>query len=335
MNKRTYLLIGLLFTSVSAQAGPLAERLGIQEAGTAKTEGWFKRVVGRGLQSGINYFVPGAGDTLGAMLGLGSVEEKVDRIEEKQHTAMDKLQGLAKQALSTKRKVEEMYYYKKQAERNAQGMLRALKASAPRKFLGGLGEELLGIPLNPAEYLPETEYTKALKSNLAMDFSLEGGLVQQGSFLLQETRAALAGSEGLETQNPEEFHKAYSKAIAYEEQLEQALHAKEQVSLKYYQQEIKRLEKEMKVLEESKGQAGLTMGDALQIERTLEMKRSIARDLHEKVNAGLREELLMSDEQAATLLHKKQQSDLKALDDYFKEDRARVRRHYGHLWKLW
>ena len=337
MKRKTLVL--LLLTGSPALAGPLADKVGITEAVTgtarAKGEGWFKRVVGRGLQGGLNYFIPGAGDTIGAMLGLGSVEDKVDRIEEKQETAIDKIRGIAKQALDTKKKLEEVYYYKKRAELNAQEMMKALKASDPRKFLGGFGEDMLGIPLNPAEYIPETEYTKDLKANLAMDFSLERGLVQQGSFLLSETRAALAGDEGLEGQSPEEFYKAYGKAVTYEENLEQALHAKEQFTLKWYKHEIDRLESEMKVLESSKGQPGITMGDALQIERTLEMKRSIARDLNEKVNAGIRAEMAMSDEQAAKLLYKKQQSDLKALDDYFKDDRARVRRHYGHLWKFW
>lgn len=338
MKSKIYVLTLLLFIAYPASAGPLADKAGIKEVVTeqakAKGEGWFKRVVGRGLQSGINYFIPGAGDTIGAMLGLGSVEDKVDRIEEKQESALDKIRGISQQALSTKKKVEEMYYYKKQAERNAREMMKALKASDPRKFLGGFGEDMLGIPLNPAEYLPETEYTKDLKANLAMDFSLERGLVQQGSFLLSETRAALASDEGLERQRPEEFYKAYNKAVTYEENLERALHAKEQASLKWYKHEIDRLESEMKVLESSKGQPGITMGDALQIERTLEMKRSIARDLHEKVNAGMRDEMAMSDEQAARLFYKRQQSDLKSLDDYFKDDRARVRRHYGHLWKF-
>lgn len=329
----------MLLTATPALAGPLADKVGIEEAVTEKArtkgEGWFKRKIGRNLQKGLNFIVPGAGDTVGGWIGLGSVEDKVDRIEEKQDSAIDKIRGVALQALATKKKLEEVYYYKKQAERNAQEMMKALKASDPRKFLGGFGEDMLGIPLNPAEYIPDTEYTKDLKANLARDFSLERGLVQQGSFLLSETRAALAGDEGLEGQSPEEFYKAYGRAVTYEENLEHALHAKEQATLKWYKHEIDRLESEMKVLESSKGQPGITMGDALQIERTLEMKRSIARDLHEKMNAGIREEMAMSDEQAAKLLYKKQQSDLKALGDYFKDDRARVRRHYGHLWKFW
>lgn len=335
LKRKVCVLMLLLLTSTAAHSGPIADTLGIKEKAKAKTEGWFKRVLGRGLQGGINYFVPGAGDTIGAMLGLGSVEDKVDRIEEKQETAIDKIKGVALQALATKKKLEEIYYYKKQAERNAQAMMKALKASDPRKLLGGLGEDMLGIPLNPADYIPETEYTKDLKANLAMDFSLERGLIQQGSFLLQETRAALAGSEDMKDQNPAAFYKAYGKAVTYEANLERALHAKEQTTLQWYQQEIKRLESEMKVLETSKEQPGITMGDALQLERTMEIKRSIARDLHEKVNAGIREEMAMSEEQVAVLLEKKQQSDLKALHDYFKDDRARVRRHYGHLWKFW
>ncbi|MEM9417175.1 MAG: hypothetical protein AAF963_02370 [Bacteroidota bacterium] len=322
-----------------AHAGPLADKAGVTEAvreqATQQAEGWFKRKVGRGLQKGLNYLAPGAGDALGEMIGLGSVEDKVERIEKKQDTAIGQIRGIAFQALATKKKLEQLYYYKKQAERNAKEMLRGIKDSDPRKFIGGFGEDMLGIPLNPAEYIPDTEYTRDLKANLAMDFSLERGLVQQGGFLLSETRAALASDEGLERQRPEEFNKAYQQAVTYEENLERALHAKEQATLKWHQQEIRRLESELKVLEASKGKPGLTMGDALQIERTVEMKRSIARDLHEKVNTGIREEMAMSDEQASRLLQKKQGSDVKALDDYFKHDRERVKRHYGHLWKFW
>ena len=267
--RKTYALLWLLLMSAPASAGPLADKLGIKEVAKEKTEGWFKRVLGSRLKEGIGYVSPSLGQAVGKLLGLGSVEDKVDRIEEKQNMAINRIRGVALQALATKKKVEALYYYKAQAARNAQELLRALKASDPRKFLGGLGENMLGIPLNPAEYLPETAYTKALKAKLAMDFSLERGLVQQGSFLLSETRAALASDAGLEGQGPEEFYKAYGKAVTYEENLDRALHAKSQASLKWYKQEIDRLAREMKVLESSKGQPGITMGDALQLERTL------------------------------------------------------------------
>lgn len=319
MYKRIYLCLVLLAVPFEA---------------SGRSEGWLKRVVGRGLQTGLNRVVPGSGDVLGAMVGLESVEDKVDRLEEQQVSAMDQLRDIANQAMETKGEIETLNGRRHQAQRNAQQLLEALNSSDPGKFIGGLGEDMLGIPLNPAAYIPETEYTKDLKANLTRDFSLERGLIQQGSFLLSETRAALASDEALEGQRPEEFDKAYNKAVTYEENLERALQAKAQASLKWYKQEIERLEREMKVLEASKKAPGLGMGDALQIERTLELKRSIVRDLHEKVNAGIKAGLSPSDEQAEKLFFKKQQSDLKALGDYFREDRARVRRQYGHLWKF-
>ena len=272
---------------------------------------------------------------MGNLLGIGGdLEDKVDRIEAKQATAMDQLQQLARKALDTKKKVEEMYYFKRQSQQRTEELAHGLKQSKPRKLLGVLLEDTLGFPLNPADYLPDTAPTRALKKNLENDMSLERDFIQRGSYLLRDTRAALA-EQRLDRQTPGQFTKAYQQAEAYEAQVLQALQAKRQATLKLYQEDIKRLEKEVALLEKAKENKGLTVSDVMQIEQTIEMKRGVVRELHEKITQGTAQAMELTEAQKEALLQKKMTSDAGALEAYFAKERQKIQQKYGHLWTFW
>ena len=77
---------------------------------------------------------------MGDLLGIGGdLAEKVDRIEAKQATSLDQLQALARKALETKKKVEEMYYFKRQSQQRAEELAGGLKQHKPRKLYGRFG----------------------------------------------------------------------------------------------------------------------------------------------------------------------------------------------------
>ena len=165
-------------------------------------------------------------------------------------------------------------------------------------------EDTLGFPINPAKYLPDTAPTRALQKNLENDMSLERDFIQQGRYLLHDTRAALAEQE-LDHQTPGQFNKAYQQAEDYEAQVLQALHAKRKATLKPYQEEIKRLEKEVALLEKAKEKKGLTVSDVMQIEQTIEMKRGVVRELHEKITQGMEQAMEPTEAQKEALLTEK------------------------------
>lgn len=151
---------------------------------------------------------------------------------------------------------------------------------------------------------------------------------------MSDTRAALA-EQVLEGQSPGHFSKAYQRAETYEAQVLQALQAKRQAMLKGYQGEIKHLDQEISLLEKAKEKKGLTVSDVLQIEQTIELNRGVVRVLHEKVTAGIAEELELTEGQAAALLAKKMTSDTDALAAYFTRERQKIHQKYGHLWTFW
>ena len=119
-------------------------------------------------------------------------------------------------------------------------------------MLGALVERWIGVPINPADYMPNTAYTRALKSNLEWDLSSERGLIQQHDYFLQGTRAALLEQPNLFDKRPEQFNQAYEKALQYGQKLEKALSAKRQATIKLYKEDIANLEKEIAVLEATK-----------------------------------------------------------------------------------
>ena len=158
----------------------ISERLGIKHAS------WRGR-----LRQGIS-LIPG-GSRFCDLVGLkGKLESKVDHIGNRQDTSITELQKIAKRTIDSKRKIEEMYYFKKRSQDQAAALSSMLKRSKGRKFLGVILEEYLGIPVNPADYIPNIPQTAKLRKNLNTDLSLERDILRQSNFLLSDSRAALS-----------------------------------------------------------------------------------------------------------------------------------------------
>lgn len=262
------------------------------------------------------------------------LEAKVEHIKKTQKTGLDELRDVAKEAIRTKEKVEEMYYFKKQSQRSAEELVAGLKQGKKRNFLGAMVENWVGVPINPAAYIPDTAHTRKLRKNLDLDLSLERGLIQQHDSFLSHTRAALV-ENGSRDKNPTQFNKEYEKALSYEKELEKALAAKERATVKLYKEDIENLEKEIAILEKAKKKKGLTVGDVMQMELAIDNKRHIIRELNEKITHGLKEGMKLTDEQKNTLGQQKAEKDTEALVDFLEKDRARIHAKYSHLWKFW
>ena len=289
-----------------------------------------------GLVDSATDFIPGARAVkdLFNKATKSDLESKVNHIKKTQKTGLDELRDVAKKAMQTKAKVEEMYYFKKQSQRRAEELVAGLKKGKKRNFLGAMIENWVGVPINPAAYLPDTAHTRNLRKNLDLDLSLERGLIQQGDYFLDNTRAALV-ENGLYEKDPKQFNKEYEKALSYEQELGKALAAKEQATVKLYKEDIDNLEKELSILEEAKKKKGLTVGDVMQIELAIDNKRHIIRELNEKITNGLKEGMQLTDEQKNTLGQQKAAKDTEALVNFLKKDRARIHAKYSHLWKFW
>jgi hypothetical protein len=288
---------------------------------------WFKKVAKVLVRK-----IPGIGGLI-EETDKDRLEEKIDCIQEKQKTGLDKLQDIARQAIRTKERVEEIYYFKEQSKRRAEDLVKGLKSGNTGKFLGALVESWIGVPINPAEYIPDTAYTRKLKNNLELDLSSERGLVQQYGYFLSDTRAALL-EQGLRDQTPEQFNQSYEEALLYEQELEKALSAKRQATIRLYKEEISKLEHEISVLELTKKKQGLTIGDVMQVEIAADNKRHIIRELNEKITEGIKEGIRLTDEQQAELAKRKAQKDAEELANFLREERIRIHEKYGHLWNI-
>ena len=271
---------------------------------------------------------------LGKAVSEYRLEDKVDRLGQGQRTGLDQLRDLAKQAIKTKEKVEEMYYFTQQSIRIADDLRQNLQSGKGQNFLGALVEIWTGISVNPADYIPETPSTKKLKENIAWDLSAESGLVRQYEYFLQGTRAALLAQPGLFDKGPEQFNQAYQEAVRYEQELIKALAAKEQATIILYTAEIEKLQAQIKVLEERQQQEGLTISDRMQIARTIDNKKQIIRALNEKVTEGIKDEMQPTTKQQETLDEKKAASDVKIMKHSHNTERARMHEKYGYLWRF-
>ena len=278
--------------------------------------------------------IPFIGDAVEAIADY-RLESKVDRINATQRDGVAKLRELARKAIQTKEKVEEMYYFKEQSRQLAADLMRGLKDGKAQDLLGALVGKWIGIPINPAYYIPDTPLTRELRDNLEWDLSKEQGLVQQYAYFLQGTRAALLAQPDVVEKDPAQFNQAYEKAVRYEKEIEKALAAKKKATIRLYKEDIALLEKDISMLEATKKQEGLTIVDLMQIEIAIDHKKHIIRELHEKITEGIEQEMQLTEAQQEQLYQKKAVKDAESMRSWRNKERARMHKKYGHLWKFW
>lgn len=315
-----FLIAGLLLIPSSSEAGRLSQQARSKIKSGAKS---------------ILKLAPG-GEAVTSLLdqiGGNNMEEKVDRIDKRQKNSLDRIREIAYQAIETKKKVEEMYYFKKQSLSQAQWLASGLGRANTGKLLGAYLQKELRIPLNPAEYIPSTPATQKLKEQLDFDLSLEKGFIKQGKSFLSNTRSDLLASNLLET-NPQKFKQEYEKAEAYEAVLQEALRAKDQTTIKIYKEELEQLEKEIKLLEEAKKKEGLTVSDVMQTEIAIDNKKEKARTLSNHITSFIKKSLPLSNEEEQKLAAFKAAEEASELTDFLTKEKKRMKQKYGHLWKF-
>ena len=298
---------------------------GVKEEVTDQVKAGAGRKFLNGTKEGLKWLPGGsyAASALDAMTG-GGLEEKVDRIETRQKTSIDHIRDIALKALDTKRKVEDMYYFKKRTQREAQFIAEGLKKGKKRKFLGAIIEDGLKVPINPAEYVPDIPPNKKLKENLDFDLSFEKSMIRNSNQLVSYTRSHVLSYDLIKT-NPKKFEKDYGEAEEYEANLKKAIKAKKIATTKIYVEDIKRLEKELELLEETKSRKGLTVGDVMLTEMAMDSKRREIRDLSDRIDAALLDDLKLSDEEAFKIGCYKASKDGKAMMDAIEKDKQRMR----------
>ena len=270
-------------------------------------------------------WVPGGGYVASALDSVtgGGLEDKVDRIEQRQKTSIDHIRDIALKALDTKRKVEDMYYFKKRSQREAMYIAEGLRKGKKRKFLGAIIEDGLKVPINPAEYVPDIPPNKKLKENLDFDLSFEKSMIRSSNHLVSYTRSHVLSYDLIKT-NPKRFEKEYGEAEEYEANLKKAIKAKKIATTKIYVEDIKRLEKELELLEDTKTRKGLTVGDVMLIEMAMDSKRREIRDLGDRIDAALLDDLKLSEEDAFKIGCYKAQKDGKEMLDAIEKDKQRM-----------
>lgn len=262
------------------------------------------------------------------------LEHKISHIQEQQESGLDQLREMSKKAIKTKEKVEKLFYFKEQSQRTAESLLQDFSMKKTRRFLGVLIADRIGVPINPADYIPDTVFTKNLKKNLDLDLTLPPNFIQAYRHFFRDTRASLLDDQ-LDQQHPRQFNQAYEKALHYEEELSRALSAKEHATLQVYKEDIAHLQEEIVALEAIMKTKGLTVSEVVQIQLAIDNKHQRIHALHEKINQGIRAGMQLTDEQKIILGQQKAQKDTEALVSFLDKERARIRQKYGHLWKFW
>jgi hypothetical protein len=260
-----------------------------------------------------------------------SLEDKLDQINQRQQTSLDRIRKVAYNALETKQRIEDIYYFTKWGIEEAQLLAEELKKGNIGKIIGSLLEDGLAIPINPAEYIPDIPEAAELRRNLDLDLSMERSIVHRTDYLLRGTRAALMRT-GLFDRNPKRFEQEYERALAYEACLEKALRAKEIARVKFYKAEAERLTKELRYLERIKGKKGLTVGEVVHIEQTIDDKRKELLALNVYIDQQLAGSLALTEEELFKLAVYKANRDADQLSKELEKDRQRMRSKYAHLW---
>jgi hypothetical protein len=260
-----------------------------------------------------------------------SLEDKVDRIDKRQQTSLDRIREVAYNALETKRTIEDIYYFTKWGIEEGQLLAQELKKGNINKIIGAMLEDGLAIPINPAEYIPDIPEAAQLRKNLDWDLSMERSIVHRTDYLLRGTRSALMRT-GLFERNPKRFEQEYERALAYEACLEKALHAKEIARVKFYKAEAERLTKELCHLERIKGKKGLTVGEVVHIEQTIDDKRKELLALNVYIDQQLASSLALSEQDQFRLAVYTANRDADKLSKELEKDRQRMRSKYAHLW---
>jgi hypothetical protein len=206
------------------------------DQGTGRVKNRVKdRIVNKaesGTRKGLKFlpFGEAVGDLLFGSEAEKSLEVQKEILETNQNT-LTQIKVLAKDALSLKRKIEEMDRLRRSTIRLGQSFR---KTSYSRMALA-LGDRVLGISLNPSDYIPNTSYTKKLKRNLDYRYNLENQFFSGTKRFLKSTRKAVSFKER-GYKNTSRFQKRLVEASAYDRHVEEYVAARNHLLAQEHEQ---------------------------------------------------------------------------------------------------
>ncbi len=186
--------------------------------------------------------IPGVGSATEELLfGPNEALAVQKKILKTNTSTLDQLRALSKDALEARRKIEEWDRWRRSSLRLA----RRLQKMNYGKALLGQAEQLLEIDLNPAKYVPQTAYTKALKRDLHKRFGPERRVGSDAKRWISGTRRALAADTARRPQRDYgTFVRSLHEATAYDRTLEAYARSREEELASKYEEVANKLLRE-------------------------------------------------------------------------------------------
>jgi hypothetical protein len=279
------------------------------------------------LKTGLN-FVPGGGIASSFLdqVSGGSESEKIDGI-------FDGVVEISDDVMQLKKMSENAYFQEMRSRRRGEELAEGIRKANVKKIFGAAGEEILGIPINPADYVPNLgESTSKLKQSLDLDMDHERKLVRENGFSLHGSRRALLRSKpDLWKTDPKRFKIELEEAEKFEDELGEALEAENMARLKILNGEITRLQAENKKLAENLNKKGIKPREVIQTQqainnntaKTIEHKKDVRSILEEMRELHEKDKLIM--EKYRTM------QDSTELSKILRTRRRQIKEDYKHL----
>lgn len=237
---------------------------------------------------------------------LDNTDDKIDHIHERQTRSIAKIKNLSHNALDIKGRIEEIYFLKKRTFDTSKDIFNSIKNAQMGKLFASLSEKALGIPINPADYIPETNSTsRRIKENLNIDLSLEKGIVNDTHFLFRDSTRDLIyqlDKQKKYLSKNNRIQQEVTKAERYDNELLKAMHTKKLARAKLYNAEIAQLKEEIKNLKQLKDPSKLNAKEILQLEILIDQKQERCNNLNEKIDKVIEENLTPTQSEQDNLL---------------------------------
>ncbi|MDN5247279.1 MAG: hypothetical protein V3580_04260 [Candidatus Cardinium sp.] len=172
---------------------------------------------------------------------FGKQDKQLDLLQtiaKTEQSTFDKIRDSARTAMETKRAIEKAG----RAVRDAVNLGKKLKNMSFKKMILGQTEDLLGISLNPARYIPETKYTHKLKKNMKYSCAREKQTIHSVNRFLKNTGklVGIKAANGKYT-DLKKLNKEIEKSIQYDRMVGEYAHTKQLLLADAYQREADEL----------------------------------------------------------------------------------------------
>ncbi|WP_130721317.1 hypothetical protein [Cardinium endosymbiont of Bemisia tabaci] len=172
---------------------------------------------------------------------FGKQDKQVDllkTIAKTEKSTFEKIKDTAKTAMETKRAIEKA----NRKVRDAIKLGSRLKNIDFKKMIVGQTEDVLGISLNPASYIPDTQYTAKLTRNMQYSCAREKQTIRGVNRFLKNTGklVGIKATNGKYT-DLQKLNKAVEKSIHYDRTVGEYAHTKQLLLADAYEREADEL----------------------------------------------------------------------------------------------